>query len=91
MYEKPATIRAISSLIGESITIKVDGEKVLEGDSDIIVTGGTGCSDMLFFKNKFEFDEYVQSTGKKMRGYSLEEGLKFGVKIFRDRLNNFSI
>jgi hypothetical protein len=91
MYDLPATIEIITPIEKKKIRIQVDGEKIVAGDSNVIVTQGKGCNDMLLFANHEEFQKYIDQSGKKLKGHSLEEGLKYGVKIFKNRLRRLNI
>ena len=91
MYNLPATIEAVTPIEKNKIRVKVLGDKVISGDQKIIITEGKGCNDMLLFSSQSEYDQYIAKKGIELKAYTLEKGLKYGVKIFKNRLKILNI
>ena len=88
MFGKPITIAAKSALLQSDLVIRIDGNKILEGDSsETIVSGGPSCDEMLFFANQDEFETYKAKMNKPdLGGLTLKEGLSHGIDSFGWRL-----
>lgn len=83
MFGKPALISIRTPLQRKQVQLRIDGERVVDADPNIVVSSGPSCDEMLFFSSREEFDQYKHKyPGRSLKAYTLDEGLKFGILSF---------
>jgi Alkylmercury lyase len=87
MFGRMAKLTIKSPLDHRSIEMEIDGNRVIKGDSDIVVSHSDSCDDMLFFSSKDEYSRYVKQTGKTyLKLYTIQQALERGVQGFGEVL-----